>query len=313
MRMYPIRRPKPVGFTLVELLVVITIIGVLIALLVVALGAARTRVQQASVITEISGVGQALRSLTTQYSVDYPPDFSVNVPLTKQQQINRYLARMFRNRNPLTDVPRGNVDTSRMRAEPQPELFELLDPAESLWFWLRGFSTDPQNPLFGPPLTAPDLVERTPLFEFDKSRLMDLDGDGFMEYYPRYGSQQPYIYYANYNYVANFAKPPGVSSGQLVARIGPVSTALISAPRPYLSTATAAIPNPTIKAHYAAPDTFQIIACGLDGEFGLPVDNSNQNLWRAFAFPTGPYPDNNKLHRDNITNFSEGTLESAMP
>ena len=303
----------PRGFTLVELLVVITIIGVLIALLVVALGAAQTSVQQAAIKTEISGVGQALKSLTTQYSTDYPPDFSVIVPLNKQQQIDRYLSRIFRNRNPLTDVPRANTDSRRGKVDLRPERLQFLDPSEALWLWLRGFSSDPQNPLFGRPTTPPELVERTPLFEFDKSRLKDTDGDGFMEYYPRYGQQQPYVYYANYNYLANFAKNPDISSQQLVCRLGPIPNALLLAPRPYLSTATVAIPNPTIKNHYAASDTFQIIACGLDGEFGFPVDNTNQNQWTAFAFPTGPYPDASKSHRDNITNFAEGTLESSMP
>ena len=45
---------------------------------------------------------------------------------------------------------------------------------------------------------------------------------------------------------------------------------------PYLSTLASAQPDPTIKAHYAAPDTFQIICAGMDNDFGLQVGNSNR-------------------------------------
>ena len=78
-----------------------------------------------------------------------------------------------------------------MGGGPQPQVLEQLDPAEALYFWLRGFTNDPQNPLFGPLGTNPDLVERTPIFEFDKTRLLDKDQDGWLEYYPRFAQERP--------------------------------------------------------------------------------------------------------------------------
>ena len=307
------------GFSLVEILVVITIIGVLIALLVVALGGANTTVQQAAVTAEIEGFSQGLRKLTTDYNVDFPPDFSANPPgVTNRQVIDRFVSRIFRNRNPQTDVPR------QAGGGMQPLLLENLDPSEALWFWMRGFSNDPQNPLFGPlNITDPAQVERTALMDMQKAQLRDEDQDGFMEYYPKSGSQMPLVYYVNSNYVRAFVSP---ESNMRALRFSSINAAAaLIPPRPYLSTTTVTLPNPWIRQHFAAPDTFQILACGLDGEFGTPIDNSSipaqpapgaasagtPGPHVAFAYPTGPYPE--KAHLDNITNFAGGTLESDLP
>ena len=68
-------QPRGLGFTLVELLVVMAIIGVLVGLLVTAIGSARRKVSKAAIVAEIGGLDQALRKLKTEYQVDFPVDF----------------------------------------------------------------------------------------------------------------------------------------------------------------------------------------------------------------------------------------------
>jgi general secretion pathway protein G len=62
----------PRGFTLVELLVVIVVLGILVALLLPAVMAAVRSAKNAQVLAEINELAQALESFKTTYG-DYPP------------------------------------------------------------------------------------------------------------------------------------------------------------------------------------------------------------------------------------------------
>lgn len=303
-------RGAPRGFTLVELLVVMAIIGVLIALLVPVLGVARRSVQKSSIVTEVRGMGQAMQAFKTQYQTDFPPDFTTvgargGVTLD-QQALDQFISRIFRYRNPATDVPRQPPAYNT----PIINGFANLDPGEALVLWLRGFSNDPANPLFGPPGVNPDQVERTPIFNFDRDRLKDLDADGFYEYYPAYASQQPYVYLVHYNYVTAFA----LRDENLHYLYNATSrNASRLCPRPYLSRRDISVTvlDPRVKTNFAAPDSFQIISAGLDGEFGIQVNSETPQDYLPFAYPIGPYPD--KQHLDNVVSFGKGALEDDLP
>ena len=206
------------GFTLVELLVVMVIIGILIALLLPVIGMACAAVQEGTMTTEVATLSQSLEAFKTQYQAGYPPDFSgpISIKIPNGQTVSvpydsatldQFLGRLFRYRNAITDVPRDPTTGLPLSADAR-KLYDMLDPAEALWLWLRGFSNDPANPLWGPVGTPPDQVERIPLFDFDKTRLGNRDNDPFLEYYPKYAKDRPYIYFVNTSYVAAFQAEP---------------------------------------------------------------------------------------------------------
>ena len=143
-------------------------------------------------------------------------------------------------------------------------------------FWLRGFSSNSQLPLRG-------LGTRTPVFDFDETRLTDADDDSYQEYYPKY-STQPYVYFRKESYQV------------LTDNNIPISTNVVL--KPYVSEFGA---NGKI-TRFVEPDKYQIVCAGQDATFGAAG---------------GLYPDGvgySEADEDNLTSFSDGkTLEDAIP
>ncbi len=138
-----------------------------------------------------------------------------------------------------------------------------LDPAEVLVFWLRGFGPNPADPLAGP--------RHQPLFDFDRSRLRDADGDGNHEYYP-ISADVPFVYFHHRSYATAQYDPPSGFQGMA---------------RPYRSDEAG--------SEFVNADSFQIISAGADNHFG-----------QGGSFPSGDgYAAEDE---DNVTNFSEMTL-----
>ncbi|MCA9157924.1 MAG: prepilin-type N-terminal cleavage/methylation domain-containing protein, partial [Planctomycetales bacterium] len=73
MRVRCARNARRSGFTLVEVLVVIAIIGVLVALIVPAVNMAYRTVQQRAIALECQALAQAVEAYRSKYD-DYPPD-----------------------------------------------------------------------------------------------------------------------------------------------------------------------------------------------------------------------------------------------
>ena len=237
------------GFTLVEVLVVVTIIiilaGILIPAVYMGLGAAN----DARIVVELSNIDAAFRQYKTiTHGTAYPPsDMSdVNVIANHiRQKYGRY------NHTTATAPPTG------------------LDNAEVLVFWLQGYGPDPLDPLAA--------GTRQKLFDFDETRLVDVDSDGHQEYYPRGGLSVPYVYFHHDQYAA---------------------------PATFTGTGTGTVhPYKRDDGTFVNSDSYQLVSAGQDGDWGAAGTDKR--------FPSGlNYTPGD---RDNITNFSEGTMEDQIP
>lgn len=154
-----VRNPQSKGFTLVELLVVITIIGVLSALLLVAARGAIAAGKRAEIRAEITQIATAIEDYKN--GVDsYPPNAQTDLPnesdpnghlndTVVQANFKRHFSKAFpshRERPELIDALVGQHDGS----DDVTNLPGGMNAAEALVFWLGGFSDDPKYPISGP-------------------------------------------------------------------------------------------------------------------------------------------------------------------
>jgi len=199
------------GFTLVEIMVVVVIIGILASILVPVLGGIIRRTNEAAVKVEIKSLESAIADFNARFGCD-PPD---NVylyesssgwasdPKSRSKIITIWPRFRF-------DVPRDYLDGVNNNAVGTP----FLSGAECLVFFLggmpksdgsggifmTGFSKNPSDPF------RPRTVDETrdgPFFEFPSSRLVDVEvdsngnhvGDKFPEFIDTLSNQTaPYLY-----------------------------------------------------------------------------------------------------------------------
>lgn len=276
------REPRR-GFTLVELLTVIIIIGILAGLISAAVVAAMRKAKEARVTLEINGMDTALKLFKQNYG-DYPPDTLVGTT-ANIAQVEAFLRRAFPRYRAtggsslynqfLTDVNGYGISASS-------------DSATLLLFWLGGvpnstksgwvpdgFSLDVEHPFQS---RAYSTQRTEPLFDFRAERIQPVSGA--YRYYPEISGAQaancPYVYFRARNDI--YSSWPQTIGSQTVA--------------PYMRTA----------GNWYNPSTVQIISAGMDNQYGAVVGGT------APICPGGIAAE----HYDNLTNFTDGKLEDAQ-
>ena len=160
------------GFTLVEMLVVIVIIGILAALITAAAATALSSAKQTRIKVEVDQLAAAMEAFKQKYGA-YPPanlsclqDTSGNYVC--EHQLTSFVARAF---------PRYAVATAGLPTIPYQIAWDLqnagvdvsiFNPQVSLVFWLSGFGPDPTDPFN----RNNQVVTRTPFFSFDQAQLV---------------------------------------------------------------------------------------------------------------------------------------------
>mgnify|MGYP001047756170 FL=1 len=291
----PTRRARR-GFTLVELLMVVVVIGLLMALLLPAIGRARLTAQRGAITAEISQLNAAMAQFASNYN-EFPPNHLGSEWGGDTNYGQKYVVRFFRKAFPRYNVTGWEQIRNEIYAAtedfPIPLELETMTAAEALVFWLggfanaqkemQGFSKNPLNPIQG--VGTPNFQGTTPLFDFDANRLADRNGNGWPEYYPANTNlRAPYVYFgALYDgkYAGAFSQPSTVSPGAS------------GVARPYKTDA----------GGFVNPKTCQIIWSGFDFDYG--ADNINKQFPSGVNYGTGDY--------DNQTNFVTGILEDSLP
>ncbi len=302
------------GFTLVEMLTVVVIIGILASLITGAVMRARVRAKITVIGLEINQLDMFLKQYKDQRG-EYPPDFAglkstnPNVVQRARAAVIRHFSKAF----PRFALPGNDTaakwNSLQIRLRTYGVDLNTLDPSAALVFWLGGlpegpnsmkligFSANPRDPFdIGPDpngnrIHDPDESwgsRLPPLFEFDPQRLKK-DADGVFRYYPEVGGGEtaPYVYFRGgsrgYDGHPGFVSPTHPEWGAT----GPCWDTRV----PLDDTGT--------RFDWIKGDSFQIRAAGLDGVFGP-----------GLSFPTGDDYDSETY--DDQTNFSGGTLEDEM-
>ncbi|MGN6135199.1 MAG: type II secretion system protein [Aureliella sp.] len=337
------RRP---AFTLVELLMVITIIGILAGILVPTIMYAMQAVKKRAIGIEVQTLANAVDQYKNKYG-DYPPDG------TNTTIFQRHFRKLFP-QIAASEFTAVAAACNVVNGAPAG----VMDPPEALVFALGGYSEDPVHPFTGtggpisvvPGVTPTSYQYNTdrnePIYEFKQSQLSitlsgsatlsndESDFGGTADAMPVYrpsGKMCPFVYFDSRTY--SFSAGGGTffnnySPGDAFGWARPYKS---EKPNTNVSSSPA---NAEAYYRYMKDREYQIVSAGLDDNYGGVKFASGDNGPVLFTYPSGGnvdmrawtsstapvvgtvsrYDDGDvtKPQLDNVANFADGTLEDAL-
>ena len=292
------------AFTLIEILVVITIIGILTAFLLPALSGVRRTARIAQVRTEITSLEGAIENFKLRFGIQPPSAVVLHERATGWSEKDAATVRskgLIRQIWPQFDFeytahPMNQIDINNDGVIATVTSPISVSQGECLVFFLGGMPTgtsasDFAVTGFSQSPTAPfrEGGRRDSLYEFSH-RFSDVNSNGMPEYLDPLPSQsKPYLYVSSYDgasYRESELAAPGL---EFWYRQGAAAT-----------------------SQAWRPKTYQIVSPGFDRAYGkggpfLPKGSSRLPSWTTTASVVVTEAERDS-ERDNITNFYSGTL-----
>ncbi|WP_437191679.1 type II secretion system protein [Planctomicrobium sp. SH527] len=334
-----VAKSSRLGFTLIELIVVILVISILMAIVMPSIGNVFNSGREAQVVADIKNIEAGLAAFKLKYGIDPPSSFVISsdpatyIPASPADLANPAKRIGFNSRALMRQLWPSYEITNAAASTPGALLAAngvtgldttvYLNGAECLAFFLggpgvlgdnvapNGFSANPINPFLGGGSRV------GPFLELSESRLVDVDENKAREIIDTLPNQtRPYQYFSSYDgkgyQLFGYDNTAGTDDDEvIVLNSSPTMQSVYLKNDTEWATAANRPSVGGVVGNYWNGKTYQIISPGLDGEYGVGGSYSSQDGIAAKSDAADTYRSREVRSKeaDNITNFSSGSMK----